>query len=119
MEETSDVAGTDRLRLASRTRRRAHAYLCFTFGSDLDEHWALISQTIDGQQSRHISRPAQPNRGQSLSLSTLGLRIEAGTADEHLNTPYASMRASTGTDEPQQRTGQSRPQRRYPRGMFK
>lgn len=122
MEETSVVAGTDSdrwLRLPSRTRRRAHAYLCFTFGSDLDEHWALISRTVDGQQSRQISRPAQPNRGQSLSLSTLGLRIEAGTADEHLNTPYASMRASTGADEPQQRTGQSRSQRRYPRGMLK
>ena len=122
MEETSVVAGTDSdrwLRLPSRTRRRAHAYLCFTFGSDLDEHWAWISRTVDGQQSRQISRPAQPNRGQSLSLSTLGLRIEAGTADEHLNTPYASMRASTGADEPQQRTGQSRSQRRYPRGMLK
>ena len=34
-----------------------HAYLCFTFGSDMPEHWPLIAQTVDGDQSRVIAPP--------------------------------------------------------------
>lgn len=34
-----------------------HAYLCFTFGTDRLEHWPLIAQTIDGDQSRMLCRP--------------------------------------------------------------
>ena len=58
--------------------RRAHAYLCFTFGSNKEEAWKAISETVDGNQTRHISRPGQPNGGNNLSLSKLGLRIESG-----------------------------------------
>ena len=58
--------------------RRAHAYLCFTFGSNREEDWGPISETVDGQQTRQLSRPGQPNGGNHLSLSKLGLRIEAG-----------------------------------------
>lgn len=29
-----------------------HAYLCFTFGTDRDEHWPTIYRTIGGEQSR-------------------------------------------------------------------
>ena len=34
-----------------------HAYLCFTFGTDRQESWPLIAQTIDGDQSRLLCRP--------------------------------------------------------------
>ena len=34
-----------------------HCYLCFTFGTDRLEHWPLIAQTIDGDQSRMLCRP--------------------------------------------------------------
>ena len=34
-----------------------HVYLCFTFGTDRQEHWPLIAQTIDGDQSRLLCRP--------------------------------------------------------------
>lgn len=47
-----------------------HAYLCFTFGSDRPEHWPLISQTIDGDQSRVLARPDG-----ALVLSRLGRRL--------------------------------------------
>ena len=58
--------------------RRAHAYLCFVFGSDKAEDWGPISETVDGQQTRQISRPGQPHGANNLSLSKLGLRIESG-----------------------------------------
>jgi hypothetical protein len=63
--------------------RRAHAYLCFTFGSNEAEAWKAISETVDGNQTRQISRPGQPNGGNSLSLSKLGLRIDAGEGSAH------------------------------------
>jgi hypothetical protein len=32
-------------------------FLCFTFGTDRQEAWPLIAQTIDGDQSRMLCRP--------------------------------------------------------------
>jgi len=75
------------------TARRAHAYLCFTFGSNKEEDWGPISETVDGQQTRQISRPGQPNDGNNLSLSKLGLRIESGDTT-----------SSAGEDEPRPRS---------------
>ena len=34
-----------------------HVYLCFTFGTDKPEHWPAIASTIDGYQSRVLTRP--------------------------------------------------------------
>ena len=34
-----------------------HVFLCFTFGTDRQEAWPLIAQTIDGDQSRMLCRP--------------------------------------------------------------
>lgn len=35
--------------------RTPHAFLCFTFGSDRQEHWPAIAPTINGYQSRFLS----------------------------------------------------------------
>lgn len=35
---------------------RPHAFLCFTFGSDKQEHWPAIAPTINGYQSRFLHR---------------------------------------------------------------
>lgn len=35
-------------------RRLPHAFLCFTFGSDKEEHWRHIAPTINGYQSRFL-----------------------------------------------------------------
>ena len=53
-----------------------HVYLCFTFGSDMPEHWPLIAQTVDGDQSRVI---APPGGDGAVALSRLGRRLR----DEH------------------------------------
>ena len=37
--------------------REPHVFLCFTFGTDRNEAWPLIAQTIDGDQSRMLCRP--------------------------------------------------------------
>ena len=37
--------------------QKPHVYLCFTFGTDKPEHWPAIAQTIDGYQSRVLTRP--------------------------------------------------------------
>ena len=59
--------------------RKAHAYLCFCFGSSRQEHWEAIAETIDGNQSRTLSRPPeQPGGAPLLSLSKLGRALEAG-----------------------------------------
>ena len=76
---------------------RAHAFLCFTFGSDLAEHWPAIAETIDGNQSRHISRPAQTDGASILSLSKLGRRIESGAADDDERRQAAARRRSGKT----------------------
>lgn len=83
---------------------RAHAYLCFTFGSDLAEHWPAIAETIDGNQSRLISRSAQADGGSMVSLSKLGRRMESGTADDEEEPKAKAVR----------RLGRTRP-----RGMLK
>ena len=120
--------------------RRAHAYLCFSFGSDEPDHWGPISETVDGQQSRQISRPGQPNGANSLSLSKLGLRIESGATDADDAGGYG-MAEGLGDDGmgddglkvgalPRQHSmeaghaggvggGQGKVRRRLPRGMLK
>ena len=35
---------------------RPHVFLCFTFGSDKEEHWPVIAPTINGYQSRFLHR---------------------------------------------------------------
>jgi hypothetical protein len=60
--------------------RRAHAYLCFTFGSNDVVDWGPISETVDCNQTRQISRPGQPDGANNLSLSKLGVTIESGVA---------------------------------------
>ena len=47
-----------------------HAYLCFTFGTDNQERWPDIAQTLD-TQSRIVMHP-----NGELSLSRLGLAIQ-------------------------------------------
>lgn len=37
-------------------RRRPHVFLCYTFGSDKQEHWPAIAPTINGYQSRFLHR---------------------------------------------------------------
>ena len=99
--------------------RRAHAYLCFAFGSDREEHWSSIAETIDGNQTRQISRPAQLNGAQKLSLSKLGLRIEAGTADDECGTVGYGQRELSRTAEAGEATVSQRRQARRPRGILK
>ena len=41
----------------ARDPQKPHVYLCFTFGTDKPEHWPAIAQTIDGYQSRMLTRP--------------------------------------------------------------
>ena len=84
-----------------RPARRAHAYLCFAFGSNKEEAWKAISQTVDGNQTRHISRPGQPNGGNNLSLSKLGLRIESGsTGSDHTVSYGLGGEDPLGDEEP-------------------
>ena len=117
---------------SSNALRRAHAYLCFTFGSNHPDRWASIAETIDGQQSRQISRPAQLDGGQRLSLSKLGLRIEAGTADQEAGEGSIGRMGLSGEGRlasgpqvasPQIEGGHraevAQSQRRMPRGILK
>ena len=55
-----------------------HAYLCFTFGTDLPEHWPHIAQTVDGDQSRVI---APPGGDGAVALSRLGRRLHEEASD--------------------------------------
>ena len=81
--------------------RRAHAYLCFTFGSNKEEAWKAISETVDGNQTRHISRPGQPNGGNNLSLSKLGLRIESGATGSDDTVSYdLGEKEPLGSEDP-------------------
>ena len=97
---------------------RAHAYLCFTFGSNLAEHWPAVAETIDGNQSRHIARPAQADGASVLSLSKLGRRIEAGTADEEEQQGYGTN-ASTKREEGAKTSVRLSGRAGRPRGMLK
>ena len=56
-----------------------HAYLCFTFGTDRQEHWPLIAQTVDCDHLRLMGRPD----GQVVT-SSLGRQLAsaAGAAGE-------------------------------------
>lgn len=59
----------------------AHAFLCFTFGSDEPAHWEAIAKTINTYQSRMLARPDG-----TLHLTELGEHLHqtgecvAGTA---------------------------------------
>ena len=97
--------------------RRAHAYLCFSFGSDEPDHWGPISETVDGQQSRQISRPGQPNGANNLSLSKLGLRIESGAAPAAPK--YGRMGHGMGDDSQKVGGRPSMLRRRSPKGILK
>ena len=55
-----------------------HAYLCFTFGSDMPEHWPLVAQTVDGDQSRVIAPPGSDG---AVTLSRLGRRLQEEARD--------------------------------------
>ena len=52
-----------------------HAYLCFTFGTDDQERWPQIAETLD-MQSRIMQQPCG-----ELRLSALGRAIEAALVD--------------------------------------
>ena len=60
------------------------AIVCFTFGSDLPEHWPLIAQTVDGDQSRVI---APPGGGGAVVLSRLGRRLQEEASSDYQRLP--------------------------------
>ena len=97
--------------------RRAHAYLCFAFGSNKAEDWGPIAETVDGQQTRQISRPGQPNGANNLSLSKLGLRIESGAAPAAPK--YGRMGHGMGDDSQKVGGRPSMLRRRSPKGILK
>ena len=50
------VHSTEPGRSAPDSNGRPHVFLCFTFGSDKEEHWPIIAPTINGYQSRFLHR---------------------------------------------------------------
>ena len=58
-----------------------HAYLCFTFGTDDQERWPQIAETLD-MQSRIMQQPCG-----ELRLSALGRAIEAALVDARSEDP--------------------------------
>jgi hypothetical protein len=50
---------------------KPHAYLCFCFGTDQQEHWPGIAKTLDGYQAKWL---AQSNG--TFVLSRLGKQVE-------------------------------------------
>ena len=50
------VHSTEPGRSAAESNGRPHVFLCFTFGSDKEEHWPVIAPTINGYQSRFLHR---------------------------------------------------------------
>jgi len=103
---------------AAPSDRRAHVYLCFAFGSNEEEIWGAISETVDGNQSRQISKPSQLDGANQLSLSKLGLRLASGIP--HNDGQHALPPEDVGKWPVAERwKGHSTMRRRLPRGMLK